>query len=143
MMLEHMLSGISERLERLWNVMFDGRGDRGVWEEKAATAELLMNYLRANVDVLKKLGDGGRGKVDDGILGILFNRGYSDEAIASFFGVSRYAVAKHRCMLNLRSDFEVKRDLEGKGVLFWRQRTLRVGIATKVARIVPIGVVKG
>lgn len=101
-MLEHMLSGISERLERLWNVMFDGQGDRGVWEEKAATTELLMNYLRDNVDVLKKLGDGGGGKVDDGILGILFNRGYSDEAIAAFFGVSRHTIIKRRRLLKLK-----------------------------------------
>ncbi|MEM3958475.1 MAG: hypothetical protein QXO47_09790 [Thermoproteota archaeon] len=102
----------------MWHIMFSERDEEKVSEEKLVAAELLLNYVGSNLNVLRRLeGDGGR-KVDDRILRILFNRGYSDEEIASFFGVSRYAVAKHRCMLNLRSGFEVKRDLEGRGYCF-------------------------
>jgi len=89
----NIVAAVDRLLEKEYGVYADMEK---ILEERFSLRELILNYLSTNPIASKTFVSGGRKTVDRGLLKILLDRGYSNKAVAAFFQVKYYTVARHR-----------------------------------------------
>ena len=155
---------VAHNIAKVEEHVVDGSRVKVVVHRKGATRA----FPRGHAEIPSRYRDVGQPVLIPGSMGtsswVLVGR---EEAMVKSFGSTAHGAGRMMSRagaLKVRSGFEVKRDLEGRGIVLEAadvkvvseeapeaykdvdivaEVSHRVGIATKVARIVPIGVVKG
>jgi predicted transcriptional regulator len=92
-----LYSSIVAAIDRLLEKKYGPYADmEKVLEERFELREQVLNYLSTNPIASKVFLCKGRGFVDDGLLKILLDKGYTNRVIAAFFNVTPHAVSCHR-----------------------------------------------
>jgi len=92
-----LYSSIVAAVDRLLEKKYGPYADmEKVLEERFELREQVLNYLSTNPLASKVFACKGRRLVDNGLLKILLDRGYTNRLIAAFFNVTTHTVSRHR-----------------------------------------------
>jgi DNA-binding CsgD family transcriptional regulator len=92
-----LYSSIVAAVDRLLEKKYGPYADmEKVLEERFELREQVLNYLSANPLASKAFLCKGRRLVDNGLLKMLLDRGYTNRLIAAFFNVTTHTVSRHR-----------------------------------------------